>query len=139
MVALYLGFHLLLLLEGCPFRVPPDLLTWALLFSYLLVQGLRYWTIASLGEFWNTRIVVVPGTHLVTTGPYRWLRHPNYLVMTLEFAITPLLLRSPTTLLIFVPLLLIVLRRRITLEEEALRKWTDFSSQENEKQARNFR
>ncbi|PNU21385.1 hypothetical protein C2E25_02180 [Geothermobacter hydrogeniphilus] len=135
MVALYLGFHLLLLIEAYPFRVPADLLTWSLLTSYGLVQLLRYWTIGVLGDFWNTRIVVIPGSRLVRTGPFRWLRHPNYLVMTLEFAIIPLLLRAPTTLLLFIPLLLVTLRRRIALEEEALSRWTDFTTRNRDGKA----
>jgi len=130
MVALYLGFHLFLLLEAFPFTVAADRLSWTLLAGYGLVQVLRYWTIASLGRYWNTRIVVVPGSHLVCTGPYRWLRHPNYLVMTLEFALIPLLLRAPLTLLIFIPLLMLILRQRIALEEQALRELTDFQTED---------
>lgn len=128
MVALHLGFLLPLAIEAYPFTVPGDLLTWSLLAGYGLVQLLRYWAIWSLGDFWNTRIVVIPGTRRIRTGPYRWMRHPNYLAMTLEFAIIPLLLRAPTTLLLFIPLLLVTLRRRIALEEEALGKGADFDT-----------
>lgn len=129
MVILYLAFHLLLLLEAFPFQIASDLLSWAMLACYGLVQLLRYWTILTLGEFWNTRIVVVPGSTLIKHGPYRWLRHPNYLVMSLEFAIIPLLLRAPVTLLLFVPLILLTLRKRIRLEEQALTQETDFLAQ----------
>ncbi len=121
MVALHAGFYLILLLEAWPFRVPPDLLTWAMLGLWLLVQILRYWSIASLGRFWTTRIMIVPGSRLIRSGPYRFLRHPNYLVITLEFAIVPLLLRAPWTLLLTGIANLLVLRQRIALEEDALK------------------
>src|SRR4030095_14407818 len=45
----------------------------------LAAQALRWWAIASLGPHWNVRVIVVPGRLAVTAGPYRWLRHPNYL------------------------------------------------------------
>lgn len=120
MVALHLGFYLFLLLEAWPFAIPADILTWSMLGLWLVVQALRYWTIASLGRLWTTRIMIVPGTELVQSGPFRFLRHPNYLVMTLEFAIVPLLLRAPLTLLLFGFANLLVLRQRIALEEKAL-------------------
>ena len=113
-------FLLALLAESFPWRVPWDLRTQACLAAAGLLMAGRYWCIACLGECWNTRIVVVPGAPRVSQGPYRWLRHPNYLVVALEFLCLPLLLRSPLTLAVFFPLNLILLRRRIRLEEEAL-------------------
>ncbi|MDZ4744803.1 MAG: isoprenylcysteine carboxylmethyltransferase family protein [bacterium] len=56
----------------------------------IVLQGLRYWTIATLGEAWNTRIVVWPGMRRVTNGPYRWVRHPNYIIVGIELALIPL-------------------------------------------------
>ena len=55
-----------------------------------LAQGLRWWAVATLGPRWSTRVIVVPGEPPVTTGPYRWLRHPNYLAVVLEMACLPL-------------------------------------------------
>lgn len=133
MVLLHAGFCLSLLLETFPFQVPDDLLTWSMLGGYLLVQILRYWTIFSLGRYWNTRILVVPGTRLVQTGPYRWLRHPNYMVITLEFALIPLLLRAPWTLLIFSLANLFVLRHRIRHEEQALAELTSMPQKHRNK------
>ncbi len=78
-----------------PWRVPADVRTWACLAALAAVTALRYWAIASLGEYWNTRVVVVPGARLVRAGPYRFLRHPNYLVIVLEFLLLPLLMRAP--------------------------------------------
>ena len=62
--------------------------------GYLLVQVLRIWTLASLGRYWTTRIIVVPDAPLVRKGPYRFLPHPNYLVVVLEVALLPLALGS---------------------------------------------
>lgn len=63
---------------------------WYLLGAYVAVQGVRYWTIASLGEFWTTRIITVPGAAPVRRGPYRFMRHPNYVVVACEIALLPL-------------------------------------------------
>jgi len=58
--------------------------------AYLALQVLRIWVLASLGDRWTTRIIVVPGAPLVRRGPYRWLPHPNYLVVAGEIAVLPL-------------------------------------------------
>ena len=63
---------------------------WLLLGSFLILQGLRVWIIASLGPYWTTRIITVPGEPLSRHGPYRWMRHPNYAVVTAEIAVLPL-------------------------------------------------
>jgi len=62
--------------------------------AYLVTQGLRIWTLVSLGRYWTTRIIVVPHAPLVRRGPYRFFRHPNYLVVVLEIALLPLALGS---------------------------------------------
>ena len=72
-------------------------------------------------------MVVVPGARLVRSGPYRFLRHPNYLVIVLEFLLFPLLMRAPATLVVFSLANLLVLRQRIRIEEEALRGATDYA------------
>ena len=120
MMALHVLFLASLSLESSPWRVPADARTWACLIALAAVTALRYWSIASLGEYWNTRVVVVPGTRLVRAGPYRLLRHPNYLVIVLEFLLLPLLMRAPVTLVLFSLANLAVLRQRIRIEEKAL-------------------
>ena len=125
MVALHVLFLVSLSWESHPWHAPAEIRTWACLAALAAVTALRYWAIASLGEYWNTRIVVVPGTHLVRTGPYRLLRHPNYLVIVLEFLLLPLLMRAPVTLVLFSLANLVALRQRITIEEDALREATD--------------
>lgn len=126
MVALHALFLLSLAWESHPWRVPLDLRTYACLAALVLVTGLRYWSIAALGEHWTTRIVTVPGGRVVRAGPYRFFRHPNYLVIVLEFLLLPLLLRAPCTLVAFSLANLLVLRQRIRLEEKALRETTDY-------------
>lgn len=64
--------------------------SWPLIAAFLLLQAGRVWVIASLGPYWTTRIITVPGAPLVRSGPYRWLKHPNYLVVALEIPLLPL-------------------------------------------------
>jgi methyltransferase len=126
MVALHALFLLSLGLESYPWRVPADFRTIGAFAVLAAVTALRYWAIASLGEYWTTRIVVVPGAHVVRKGPYRYLRHPNYLAIVLEFLLLPLLMRAPATLVAFSLANLLVLRQRIRIEEKALRGATDY-------------
>ncbi len=126
MVALHALFLAALAWESHPWRIPLDGRTAACLAAFAAVTALRYWTIASLGEYWTTRVIVVPGARAVRRGPYRFLRHPNYLVIVLEFLILPLLMRAPATLVLFSLANLAVLRQRIRIEEEALRSGTDY-------------
>jgi len=83
-------------------------------------QALRWWAVAALGERWNTRIIVVPGVAPVTGGPYRFLRHPNYLAVVLEMAAVPLIHGAWLTALVFSALNAALLAVRIPAEERAL-------------------
>ena len=65
-------------------------LGWSMLVLVVLAQALRWWCIRTLGVRWNTRVIVVPGLPLVTGGPYRWLRHPNYVAVVVEGIALPL-------------------------------------------------
>lgn len=127
LVALHSLFLLALLTESYPWRLPLTPWNSTLFTLFILLQGGRYWCIASLGENWNTRIVLVPGGTVRKVGPYRFLAHPNYLVVILEFAVLPLLLSAPYTLALFFPVNLLILRQRMRLEEEALREFTDYN------------
>ena len=72
--------------------VPADAALDPLLFVvFLFLQAARIWVIASLGRYWTTRVITVPGAPLVARGPYRWLRHPNYLIVVAEIAVVPLI------------------------------------------------
>lgn len=83
-------------------------------------QALRWWAVATLGERWSTRVIVVPGAAPVTGGPYRFLRHPNYLAVVLEMAAVPLIQGAWLTALVFSALNAALLAHRIPAEERAL-------------------
>jgi methyltransferase len=89
---------------------------------FLLVQPLRYWAILSLGENWNTRILVVPGAKPVRRGPYRYLKHPNYVVVVVEILTFPLIFGAWITALVFSALNAALLSVRIREEDRALRE-----------------
>ncbi len=93
---------------------------WAALGGAVAAQGLRYWAIATLGERWNSRIIVVPELPPVTGGPYRFLRHPNYVAVVLELACVPLIHGAWRTALFFSVGNAALLFVRIRAEEAAL-------------------
>ena len=101
-------------------RTVQPLLAWPMLALVLAAQGLRWWCIRTLGHRWNTRIVVVPGLPLVTAGPYRWLRHPNYVAVVVEGFALPLVGSAWVTAVVFTVLNLPLLAVRIRVEDAAL-------------------
>lgn len=119
-ILLHSGFFTALWLEAIlnRFELPS---WWAVPFAiFVVAQALRVWCIRSLGSFWNTRIFVIPGMELVRKGPYRWLRHPNYVVVCLEIVMLPLLFGCYRTAFVFTCLNLLLLRKRIQVEEQSL-------------------
>ena len=94
--------------------------------AFLGAFALRYWVISTLGERWTTRIVILPGAPLITGGPYRWLRHPNYLAVILEILSLPLVHTAWLTALAFSLLDGILLRVRIRAEEAGLSKMSGY-------------
>jgi methyltransferase len=86
----------------------------------LAAQALRYWAIFTLGPYWNVRVVVVPGATPVTEGPYRYLRHPNYLAVIVEGVAVPLIHTAWMTAVGFSLLNAVLLWTRIRCEEKAL-------------------
>jgi methyltransferase len=94
----------------------------ALLLIALLAQGLRYWTIRTLGERWTTRVLVLPGTKAVTGGPFKYLRHPNYIAVMFELFFFPLIFGAYVTAITVSIINAFLLRRRIAVEERALRE-----------------
>ncbi|MGH3342080.1 MAG: isoprenylcysteine carboxyl methyltransferase family protein [Carbonactinosporaceae bacterium] len=104
-------------LGGTPF-VP--VVGWPALALTVGAQALRWWCIAALGPRWTTRVVVVPGLALVTKGPYRWLRHPNYLAVVVEGAALPLVHTAWVTALLFTVANAVLLSVRIHTENTAL-------------------
>jgi methyltransferase len=88
--------------------------------SFVVLQALRVWVIATLGSRWTTRIIVLPDQPLISSGPYRFLSHPNYVVVAAEIAVLPLALHLPWIALVFTILNAIVLFIRIRAEAHAL-------------------
>jgi methyltransferase len=98
----------------------PGALGFAALGGALLAQGLRYWAIATLGERWNTRVIVLPEAAPVTGGPYRFVRHPNYVAVVAELVLVPLIHGAWITAIVFTVANAVLLAVRIRVEEEAL-------------------
>jgi methyltransferase len=86
----------------------------------LASQALRWWCITALGRRWNTRVIVVPGMPPVTSGPYRWLRHPNYVAVVVEGFALPLVHSAWITALVFTVANAALLTVRIRVENAAL-------------------
>jgi methyltransferase len=87
---------------------------------FLVLQAARLWVLASLGPYWTTRIITVPGVPLVKKGPYRFLKHPNYVVVSGEIAMFPLVFGKIWVAVIFTLLNAAVLFWRIRVEDAAL-------------------
>jgi methyltransferase len=98
----------------------PGALGYAAAAAALLSQALRWWAIASLGWRWNVRVIVVPGAAPVRRGPYRWLRHPNYVAVAVEMLCVPLAHGAFVCALLFSAANAALLRVRIRAEERAL-------------------
>ena len=98
----------------------PGAIGWTALALVICAQALRWWAIASLGESWNVRVIVVPGAQPKRSGPYRWVRHPNYIAVIVEIFAIPLIHGAWICALVFSALNALVLRVRIRDEERAL-------------------
>jgi methyltransferase len=121
-VAIHALWLLSTLVEGL-LRGPEPPVWWPVpLAAFLLVQPLRYWAILSLGENWNTRVLVVPGGKLVRRGPYRYFPHPNYVVVVVEVLTFPLIFGAWITAIVFSLLNAALLYVRIRIENRALRE-----------------
>ncbi|MGI2328726.1 isoprenylcysteine carboxyl methyltransferase family protein [Planococcus sp. YIM B11945] len=97
---------------------------WMVFFvAFVIAQILRVWALASLGRFWNTKILVLPGARKIASGPYRWLPHPNYIVVALEILTLPLVFGAWRTAVFFtIANALLLLLVRIPAEEKALQQ-----------------
>ena len=115
MVALHAFWLVALWVAGHDRSVDPLWLT-----LFVLLQAARLWVIASLGRRWTTRVIVLPGAAPIAGGPYRFIKHPNYLVVALEIAVVPLALGLPILALIFSLANAAMLAVRIRVENRAL-------------------
>jgi len=117
---LHTAFLLALLAEytlTASYRLPIWLLPFV---AFVCAQGLRYWSIRSLGRRWNIRVYILPGSAPIARGPYRFLRHPNYLAVAIEILCLPLCLHAYVTALVFTVANAWVVAQRIAIEEHAL-------------------
>ena len=97
-----------------------NLINYTFLVIFILLQFLRVWIISSLGKYWNTRIFRIPGEKLVVRGPYKFIKHPNYIVVIGEILILPLVFNLYYSAIIFTILNALMLFVRIRTENKAL-------------------
>ena len=115
-VLLHIGWLMSLALF-VPAETQPN---WLLIGLFALLQLGRIWVIVSLGGYWTTRIISLPDAPLVQTGPFRYLRHPNYLLVAAEIAVLPLAFGAVAVAAAFSALNLMLIARRIRIEERVL-------------------
>ena len=121
MVVLHTGLLVGALVEAWWRRPAVPLGLAATMFALVVAsQALRWWCIATLGRQWNTRVIVVPGLPLVHAGPYRWIRHPNYVAVVVEGFALPLVHAAWWTALVFTVANAVLLTVRIRVEDRAL-------------------
>src|SRR5213083_2095048 len=89
---------------------------------YPLIVGMHVCFYLSLGRRWNTRIIVIPGLKPVARGPYRYIRHPNYVAIAVELIAIPMMCGAYRTAALFSALNALLLRIRIREEEKALER-----------------
>jgi methyltransferase len=115
-VAIHLAWFASLLLLVPVARAP----SWPWLAFFLLLQPLRVWIIASLGRFWTTRVVSLPGAPLIRKGAFRYIRHPNYLIVELELISLPLAFGAPLVALVFGLANALIIAWRVRIEDQLL-------------------
>ncbi|KAA0964833.1 isoprenylcysteine carboxyl methyltransferase [Sporosarcina sp. ANT_H38] len=127
MVSMHIAFFISLLAEDFLFDRSVSSVWILFLVIFLVAQVARIWCLASLGKFWNTKIIILPGADVVQKGPYKWVRHPNYIIVTTELLVLPLMFGAYITAIIFTLLNAWMLSVRIPAEEKALKEATNYS------------
>ncbi len=116
----YPGCFVAMIIEGATRGAPSRDLIVAGVVVFAAAKALKWWAIVSLGPFWTFRVIVVPGSRRVASGPYRWLRHPNYVAVIAELVgvglTTGARITGPVALLVFAALLV----KRIAVEDRIL-------------------
>jgi methyltransferase len=125
-VTVHAMFFVVYFLEVTAWQTKLSVLWPVLLSLFIVTQIIRIWALTSLGHYWNTKIIVLPQATIVKKGPYRFLKHPNYLVVTIEFIIIPMLFEAYFTAFLFTILNGIILSIRIPAEEKALNELTEY-------------
>ena len=123
-IILHVFFFVSLFFESTLYNQVNRSLNYLLLFLFIVTQLGRVWCIASLGRFWNTKIIILPNVTLIRNGPYKYVKHPNYIIVGMELLIIPLMFGSYITAIVFPVLHYILLRVRIPKENKALESVT---------------
>ncbi|MEQ6377675.1 isoprenylcysteine carboxylmethyltransferase family protein [Bacillaceae bacterium S4-13-56] len=117
---LHILFFLLIIKDGTFVGKKPPFLK-LMFFLFLLLQFGRYWCIHTLGERWNTKIIILPNSELIKKGPYRWINHPNYWIVGLEFFVISFIFQAFSLSILFPILHFLIMKYiRIPAEERAL-------------------
>ncbi|MGG1482606.1 isoprenylcysteine carboxylmethyltransferase family protein [Peribacillus castrilensis] len=128
MVLMHLSFFIVLIIEVIALERDISGLWPIWLTLFLIAQSGRIWVIRSLGKHWNTKIIVVPDADVVIKGPYKFLKHPNYIIVATEILVISLLFNAYYTAIIFSLLNVWMMMVRIPLEEKALKEHTEYST-----------
>lgn len=115
-VALHTLFIISLIVEYI-LRDGPSI-SWLFLFIFIVILSFKFWALSSLGKYWNTKIYRIPGVYPVKKGPYKFLRHPNYVEVICEIAVIPLVFHLYYTAIAFTILNAIILNIRIGVENK---------------------
>ncbi|WP_141236017.1 isoprenylcysteine carboxyl methyltransferase family protein, partial [Peribacillus simplex] len=128
MVLMHLSFFIVLIIEVVVLERDMSGLWPIWLTLFLIAQSGRIWAIRSLGKHWNTKIIVVPDADVVIKGPYKYFKHPNYIIVATEILVICLLFNAYYTAIIFSLLNVWMMMVRIPLEEKALKEHTEYSA-----------
>ncbi|MFT4414153.1 isoprenylcysteine carboxyl methyltransferase family protein [Fredinandcohnia humi] len=126
MVLMHVMFFVSFLYEVSYFDKELSTMYRILLPFFLLTQVGRVWVIYSLGMFWNTKIMILPASQIRVKGPYKYLKHPNYLIVSIELIILPLFFSAYFTAIVFSLLNIMILSIRIPIEEWALQVHAEY-------------
>ncbi|CAH0216989.1 isoprenylcysteine carboxyl methyltransferase family protein [Peribacillus sp. NPDC101481] len=128
MVLMHLSFFIVLIIEVIVLERNMSGLWPIWLTLFIIAQSGRIWVIRSLGKHWNTKIIVVPDADVVIKGPYKYFKHPNYIIVATEILVISLLFNAYYTAIIFSLLNVWMMTVRIPLEEKALKEHTEYST-----------
>lgn len=120
-IILHVAFFIGLIIEvSVQSQQKEIIVSWFFVWLFIILQIARGWCIGSLGKFWNTKIIVLHNVILIKKGPYRWLRHPNYIIVLIELFTIPFIFHAYYSSIIFPTLHILLLMVRIPEEEKAL-------------------
>jgi methyltransferase len=128
MVLMHIGFFCFLMMEVTLLHKTLSSIWPVWLSLFLLAQIGRIWVITTLGLYWNTKIIVVPDAEVVASGPYKYIKHPNYLIVAIEIIVISMLFHAVITAAVFTCLNAMMMRIRIPIEERALTNLTTYQA-----------